>query len=54
MAGIGLEMARTAHRWSGGVVGSRQGENTGGIVVGNPEGGGLVVGLPVGCGGVDG
>ena len=51
---MGLGMARMAHRWSVGGVGSRQGGNTGGIFVGNPDGGGMLVGLPVGCGGVGG
>ena len=51
---MGLEMARMAHRWSVGGVGSRQREKTGGIFVGNPDGGGLFGGLPVGCGGVGG
>ena len=34
--------------------GEPPGEKTGGIFVGNPDGGGLLVSLPVGCGGVDG
>ena len=46
---MGLGMASVAHRWSVGGVGSRQREKTGGIFVGNPDGGGLLVGLPVGC-----
>ena len=53
-AGIGLEMARMAHSWSEGGVGSRQGGKAGGIFVGNPDGDGPLVGVPVGCGGVDG
>ena len=51
---MGLGMASVAQRWSVGVVGSRQREKTGGIFVGNPDGGGLLVGLSVGCGGVGG
>ena len=51
---MGLGMASMAHRWSVGGVGSRQGKKTGGIFVGNPDGGGLLVGLPVGCRGVGG
>ena len=48
-------------RWPGRRIGGREGawgaarkKKTGGIFVGNPDGGGLLVGLPVGCGGVDG
>ena len=51
---MGLGMASVAHRWSVGGVGSRQRGKTGGIFVGNPDGGGLLVGLPVGYGGVGG
>ena len=47
---MGLGMASVAHRWSVGGVGSRQRGKTGGIFVGNPDGGGLLVVLPVGCG----
>ena len=47
---MGLGMASVAQRWSVGVVGSRQRENTGGIFVGNPDDDGMLVGLQVGCG----
>ena len=55
VAGIGLEMARTAHRSGGGLNSLNFGPKFRlGIFVGNPDEGGLLVGLPVGCGGVDG